>query len=490
MEMTLEQWGAQLAQEQGYDPANPAVQQKIADTVATVRAQAPGMSDGEIIKRVGPMIQQSIQQTKKGPGAPAAAPVGVDVAKFQADQAQLNQTYSPEAEAKVRDKVRRQQMWNDAGRALGSGARIAAGAGAQAALDRDYQQMQASAAAPLEDWQSKKAAAQKLIEQQIKTGEMSREQIKFEMMKTGFDQVQQERATAQAKAAAEADPASGVSDMMRGIVKQRFPNFKPEGFERMSYAQLNSLIPGLEKQFEQELKLQAEKVKAESAAADRTSRERVAATGAAARTEAARIAAAARDRATAARGAGGGRGGPAGLKPSEALAYEKEETKLTESLQGARETVAEFNRLEKLLQGGTIETGPIAGSRVGSMLGKLTNPNRQAAESVVKNIVSQAAKTFGGNPTEGERQYIEEANSVLSLDEPLPRLAELRSKFETLVREREARLASVRQAKGGGAPSAPAAGGSARMKDRSGKIYNIPRDKVQEAISDGLLPAE
>jgi len=479
-DMSLEEWGRQQAEAAGFDPGSPQVQQRIGELASQVRATVPGKDDAEIIAKAGPTLSAALE-APKGPGTASA---------IQQAMQKLQEDFSPDKEREVRQQVHRNRTWDQAAQAASLYGRMVANPQQAQVFQQLDQQQAARSNEPMVDWQTKKAAAIQGIEQQIKLGQISREEVQAQVTRLGLEQALDERKTRQDLAKAEADPLSATSEAMRQLARKFAPEFVSamgDRFNGLTAAQLKGQLPALEKQYLKELEIGQKRLELLDKAADRSSRERIAAGNNAAVTGAAAIRAAAQDRATAARLSAGTADKP--LKPSEALAIDKEEGKVGESLAGAQDTLANFDRLEKLIRGG-LSTGPVVGGDnvVGSAI-RFVSKDRQAADSVVKNIVSSASKTFGANPTEGERRYIEMANSVMQLDDPLPRLAELRSKFEELVRQRQARLESLAKLRGGTPRLAPPAApknvptvnskGWVLMTDRGGNRAYVSPDGSQ-----------
>lgn len=503
---TLEDFGVQLASEAGYEPTE-AVRAQIKAEADSIRSQLPGVPDTDIIATQGDAIRQKISSmvprnpnaAPVAPAAPAApaAPVTPAVQiqtpiadEYNAGMAKVQKDFSPESRQAAQDQTKFAKAGLDIGRALSIGQRVAASPMANIELDRAYREGVTATEEPVRKWAERKAEAIQAVEQKIKAGQIGAQEVRDQMARMGLEQAIQERKDAAAIAAAEADPTSVTSESYRKLALQYAPdlaNRLGDRFNTIPASQLKGILPSLEKQYLKMIDIEQKKLESADKEKDRLSREKIAAENNASRERAAAVRAAAKSSSAGT------------LKPNERLAIEKEEGKVGESLAGARDTIQNFNELESLIKGG-LPTGPIVGSSAAGTVAKLLpgGDARQKADNIVKNIVQSAAKAFGGNPTEGERQYIEEANSVMKLDDPLPRLNQLRGRFEELVKLREARVQELRTMKGeaptgtagasAGGTAGASAGGTAVMRDRNGKRYNIPRDKVKEALADGLLP--
>jgi len=465
MARTLEEVGFTIAAELGHDPNDPNVQAQVAKDAASVRAELPGVDDETIITQHGDAIRQLAGQRYPAPAKaptpmPAAAPAvqapppvapGARTAAYQAGVDSINQNFSGEKEQEVRDVVNRRNQITEAGRTFGLGLRANASPVALAALNESNRADMAANAQPLQDWASKKAAAVGELERQYKAGQVADEDVRMQIMKLGHDQTMKEKATAEAYTAAINDPNSVHSQSLREIAKQKFPKFAAglgDKYNTLTYAALVKEMPGLEKQFEKEMDAIQKQLDRDANSTEKQ-KDRDAKAAEFNRAEAGRNA-----RAAAKLGAAGG---TKPLKPGEALAFSKEEEKITEAGAAAQRTVDEYDRLEKLIESGKVSTGPIVGGKLVGSAVSLISPARQEAENIVKNIVGAASKTFGTNPTDSEREYIAQMSAVLQMDDPLPRLKQLRKKFEDTVAQKQQALGKVQAMRGAGPTSiAPA----------------------------------
>lgn len=504
---TLEQWGTQEATDAGLDPNEPSVQERIVSEAAEIRAANPGLDDTTILAQEGAEIREQPVAAQPAapamaappamPAAPAPAPTMMPSQRMQAVQEQ----FTPEAEAALQKQTDFDTTIANAGRALSSSARIAAGPDYAKQLDQGFNEQVQRANKPLLNWRAKKQQAVANAEQMIKAGTADRDQMKDEFLILGFQQVQEERANAAAKAAAEADPQSASSDVARAIAKQAQPALVAklgDKFDTMSATMLKQYLPALEKSMEAELARQEKEYdrvlkrdemlsRENIATGNNVSRERAAATTANARLTAARIAADSRASA-----------GPAAPKTADLLRAQREDSNLGKEQRGlvdkadaAKETILLFDRVKTLIDEG-LETGPIAGSKIGGQVYSMFSGKKQEAEQIGAQLVSTMAKTFGAAPSDAESRLIREANDVQKLDNPGPALAALRSKFERQLQKNTEEAGDVQELRNatmgtvGQMPRTnPVPQASVVRMTKNGESFDIPADRVQAARAAG-----
>ena len=489
---TLEDWGVSIAQSQGYDTAQPVVQQKIREAATQIRAQMPDTDDATIIAKAGPVIEKSLAASKQLPPGPGKQ--GFDIEGYKAAVQKMQTDFSPENEAKVRAQVKRNNLGAEIGRNLSLGYRIGAGAANQGILDKEYERAQAANNAPLEDWNSRKKAAISALEQQVKTGEIEATDVRNQLNRMGLEQALLERTNKQAIATAEADATSITSEAYRQMAKQYAPELVGqlgERFNTLTAAQLKATLPMLEKQYLKQLEIQQKKEALADKAEERKWKE-----GESQKDRDSR------ERAAAARRAGSGGGGVKPPSVANVIAGErlsatlgKEQRAVEDKAEGAGETIRLFDEVGGLLKKG-LSTGPlVGGDNIVSKTYGYFSGNKQQADQITAQLASSMAKTFGAAPSDKETALIKEANTVMKLDNPGPALAALKAKFERLVAESQADAADIASQRAriqstiGNAPAQaqPRAAGAPTISDKAsydalpkGSVYIDGRDGKQK----------
>lgn len=507
---TLEDWGAQIAQEQGHNPASPAVQTQIRNTAAQIRQQVPNTPDEQIIQRLGPVIKQSLEQAKaqtaqapaavpQAPAAPVAATPAAPTAQapqqsqfmnnYNAAFQKLSAEYSPEKEAAVRAQVANKNKWQDLGQNLATNARIKAGPEYAKMLADEDKRARAANNAPLEDWQAKKQAALDQLKGLAEAGKVNREDVQAQLSQLALDQGRLEAKDKNALAEAENDAASFTSEMYQSLLKQYNPQLAEQlgpKLKQMTGAQIKKNLPLLEKQYE---KILADN-NAKAALADKEeNRKFLQSEGDKNRQNRLDVANAKK------KGAGGGSGGTKPPTVSNLLAIQKEANKIDDKQGTLDHTEELLNEAEKLFSAPNKPTsGPITGfltSMPGGRAvgGALGGPQRQRLQQITDELTVQVQALQKGSASDSDSRRYEAVVDMLSKDDPMPGIKAAKE----AIKNDKGRLAAQRQALSKLAgedvqtpAAAPAGGSTVRMKDKAGNSYDIPANQVQAALKDGL----
>lgn len=512
---TLEEFGAQLATELGRDPANPAVQAKIVADAADIRSKMPGVDDATIIAQQGETIKA--QASTRYPKPVVSVQPSASASAYRTGTEQFQKDFSAENEQAVRGKVNLANAFEDAGRSLGLAGRLGANASQNAVLDAQSAATRASNAAPLQDWQARKAVAVQALEQQVKAGQVEADDVRNQLTKMGLEQALAERADKAAQAAAENDPTSISSEGMRKLATEYAQSASPEmipQLAKMSATQMKTYLPWLEKKYakviEDAQKTAALADKAQARAdAERVRREDQAfRAGESAKDRASRLQAA--QVKAAGSGAGGGPIAPAEPGKISGLKKDKQgNISLSPDLQKALGPLAAsyeqaargLTEIENIIP----QIDKASASGIGSAVSGaqrylgIETDRRKADEALTRfataMLPTMDSPLMKGAPSEGDARRalatINDPQSTSSqktlavnalktaLNESVSRYTSSMDQFDAPTKQR---LAAA------GIQAPPSA--TSKMKDKSGRVFNIPRDKVKEAIADGLLPSE
>lgn len=487
---TLEQYGSDFAAQRGIDINRPEVQSLITEAAADLRAEAAGLGDDEIIAQYGPALLEEFGRNMGGSQAPvpaaetqvapvaaqavtppptptptpataAAADPAFSFERYRQLQQEKNTRFSPEAEQAAKDQARQNNVWNEAGRNLSAGYRVAASPAANKVLDDQYAANVATANRPYDDWQTKKKEFVARIEEEIRGGQIQQQDVERQLKALGLEQALQEKSSKAAIAQAEGDPNSATSEAMRQLARQYSPEFV-EGlgarFNTLTAAQLKAQLPSLEKQYTKRIEQQKAEADRVEKGLDRESREKIASANNASRIEAANI-----------RKAGSGEAGP---KTSDVLRAQRDVANLDkqgrveeDKVLAAQESIGLLREMQDLVKGGLV-TGPVVGAD--GYIGKAAtflSGDRQRANQIGAQLVASMAKTFGAAPSDAENRLIREANTVLQQDNPGPALQSLIARFERQVQQNQRDVQNIerqKQATLGAVGAAPAQAPSSR----------------------------
>jgi len=351
--MSLEDWAAQTAVQIGEDPNDPETQQEISRIVNLARNQLPDVPDHEIIKQVSAGLQEYGPKIAKG--------MGFDPDKYNQMMKQYNFNFGPEAVAKNEAELQDRNKGIDVGDALGS---IGATVGGLQTYKAHKEQVAGQRAQAKEEvvggFERQMKAADKEMKQQFDAMTMEEKVLDMQTRRDGLRQAQEERADKMAQAQSNANPQSVTSISKRQLAEKFAPKMAAQlkeagSWDKLSGADLDKILPQLEKAYEAELKAEEKRL-------DRESRETVAREGNATREAIAglRIDNAADRRAEAER-----RKADEEARRQEKADREKSEkvAKIDQTANGLENALKNLNRADELA--GSVITGQYAGPVAG-----------------------------------------------------------------------------------------------------------------------------